>query len=101
LPLDEGQNAQVPAQCLPRFAVLGVDAMSAFLAGRPAPPTEEWAFAARYTLKNSKGYRHTWGPPSDPVRGASGTVTMFDTEQTRAAVAHRLAVTNPCKKASR
>lgn len=26
-----------------------------------APTAEEWAFASTYTLKNSKGYRHTWG----------------------------------------
>ncbi|WP_083293022.1 energy transducer TonB [Hydrogenophaga sp. PML113] len=37
----------------------------------PATPTaEEWAFAARYTLKNSKGYRYTWG---QQVRSMMGT----------------------------
>lgn len=37
----------------------------------PAPPTaEEWAFASRYTLKNSKGYRHSWG---QQVRSLMGT----------------------------
>ncbi len=37
----------------------------------PAPPTaEDWAFAARYTLKNSKGYRHSWG---QQVRSMMGT----------------------------
>lgn len=37
----------------------------------PPPPTEqEWAFAARYTLKNSKGYRHSWG---QQVRSLMGT----------------------------
>lgn len=36
----------------------------------PAPTAEEWAFAASYTLKNSKGYRHTWG---QQVRSMMGT----------------------------
>ncbi len=37
----------------------------------PAAPTaEEWAFASTYTLKNSKGYRHTWGKQ---VRSMMGT----------------------------
>ncbi|MCP5286760.1 MAG: energy transducer TonB [Burkholderiaceae bacterium] len=37
----------------------------------PAAPTaEEWAFAARYPLKNSKGYRYHWG---QQVRSMMGT----------------------------
>jgi hypothetical protein len=37
----------------------------------PPPPTaEEWAFAAKYTLRNSKGYRHSWG---QQVRSLMGT----------------------------
>ena len=35
-----------------------------------APTAEEWAFASTYTLKNSKGYRHTWGKQ---VRSMMGT----------------------------
>jgi hypothetical protein len=35
-----------------------------------APTAEEWAFASSYTLKNSKGYRHTWGKQ---VRSMMGT----------------------------
>ncbi len=35
-----------------------------------APTAEEWAFASTYTLKNSKGYRHTW---SKQVRSMMGT----------------------------
>jgi hypothetical protein len=43
------------------------------LATQPAPPAptvEEWAFAGKYTLKNSKGYRYTWGRQ---VRSMMGT----------------------------
>lgn len=43
------------------------------LATQPAPsaPTaEEWAFAGQYTLKNSKGYRYSWGKQ---VRSMMGT----------------------------
>lgn len=37
----------------------------------PAAPTaEEWAFAGKYTLKNSKGYRYSWGKQ---VRSMMGT----------------------------
>jgi TonB family protein len=36
----------------------------------PAPSAEDWAFAGRYTLKNSKGYRHNWGRQ---VRSMMGT----------------------------
>lgn len=36
----------------------------------PAPSAEEWAFAARYPLKNSKAYRYTWG---QQVRSLMGT----------------------------
>lgn len=38
----------------------------------PPPPTaQEWAFAARYALKNSKAYRYSWG---QQVRSMMGTV---------------------------
>jgi TonB family protein len=36
----------------------------------PAPTAEDWAFAASYRLKNSKGYRHHWGRQ---VRSMMGT----------------------------
>jgi len=42
----------------------------ASMAAPPAPTAEEWAFAARYTLKNSKGYRYSWG---QQVRSLMGT----------------------------
>lgn len=39
----------------------------------PAPPSaQDWAFAAQYTLKNSKAYRHQWGLQ---VRSMMGTAT--------------------------
>lgn len=42
----------------------------AFQAAPPTPTAQEWAFAAKYTLKNSKGYRYTWG---QQVRSMMGT----------------------------
>ncbi len=33
----------------------------AYMDAPPAPSPEEWAFASKYTLKNSKGYRHSFG----------------------------------------
>ena len=35
-----------------------------------APTAEEWSFASKYTLKNSKGYRHSFG---QQVRSMMGT----------------------------
>ncbi len=44
----------------------------ASLEAPPVPTAEEWAFAAKYTNKNSKGYRHSWG---QQVRSMMGTAT--------------------------
>jgi hypothetical protein len=46
------------------------DKVPASMAAPPAPTAEEWAFAAKYTNKNSKGYRHNWG---QQVRSMMGT----------------------------
>lgn len=78
--------------------------------GAPAAPTaEEWAFAAKYTLKNSKGYRHNWakqvrsmmgtaveGPDQGLVRfrveiAPDGKLTQLDTLWTTSPVAEQLA----------
>ncbi len=40
------------------------------LAAPSAPTAQEWAFASQYTLKNSKGYRHSFG---QQVRSMMGT----------------------------
>ena len=36
----------------------------------PAPSAEDWAFASKYSLKNSKAYRYSWG---QQVRSMMGT----------------------------
>jgi hypothetical protein len=36
-----------------------------------APTAEEWAFASQYTLKNSKGYRHSFGQQVRSMMGAA------------------------------
>lgn len=41
------------------------------MAAPPSPTAEEWVFAAKYTNKNSKGYRYSWG---QQVRSMMGTV---------------------------
>ena len=46
------------------------DNQPASLAAPSAPTAEEWAFASKYTLKNSKGYRHSFG---QQVRSMMGT----------------------------
>jgi hypothetical protein len=78
-------------------------------AAPPAPTAEAWAFAAGYTLKNSKGYRYTWGQQvrsmmgtavEGPDQGAvrfrveiapDGTVAELETLWSTSAVAERLA----------
>jgi hypothetical protein len=75
----------------------------------PAPTTEEWAFAAKYTLKNSKGYRYTWGQQVRSMMGTAvegpdqglvrfrvemapdGTLTRLETLWSTSAVAEQLA----------
>ncbi len=42
----------------------------ATMAAPSAPTADEWAFAAKYTNKNSKGYRYSWG---QQVRSMMGT----------------------------
>lgn len=42
----------------------------ASMAAPSAPTAEEWSFASTYKLKNSKGYRYTWG---QQVRSMMGT----------------------------
>lgn len=46
------------------------DKEPASFAAPSAPTAEEWAFASKYTLKNSKGYRHSFG---QQVRSMMGT----------------------------
>lgn len=78
-------------------------------AAPPPPSAEEWAFAARYTLRNSKGYRHSWaqqlrslmgtavrGPEQGTVRfrieiAPDGTLTRVDTLWTTSASVERRA----------
>lgn len=55
----------------PRSATTPVTARPLATQPAPAAPTaEEWAFAGQYTLKNSKGYRYSWGKQ---VRSMMGT----------------------------
>lgn len=82
------------------------------LATQPAPPAptaEEWAFAGKYTLKNSKGYRYSWGKQVRSMMGTAvegedsgmvrfrieitpdGTLAKIETLWTTSAVAEQLA----------
>jgi hypothetical protein len=67
--------AEAPAIPLPTIPVPDVEPVVAprqlaSMAAPAAPTAEEWAFASTYKLKNSKGYRHTWG---QQVRSMMGT----------------------------
>ena len=75
----------------------------------PAPSAEEWAFAARYSLRNSKAYRYTWGQQVRSLMGTAvegpdqgmvrfrveiapdGSLTRLDTLWSTSPVAERLA----------
>ena len=54
----------------PATTPIATDHQPASMAAPPAPTAQEWALAAKYTLKNSKRYRHTWG---QQVRSMMGT----------------------------
>lgn len=62
--------AAAPAPAVEAPAAPAADRQPAFLDAPPAPTAEEWALAGRYTLKNSKRYRHAWG---QQVRSMMGT----------------------------
>ena len=68
-------QAPKPASALqaptdPALAALPAQQPPASMSAPPAPTAAEWAFAATYTLKNSKAYRHNWG---QQVRSLMGT----------------------------
>jgi hypothetical protein len=60
-----------PASDVPSLAEPVTPREPASMAAPPAPTAAEWAFASTYKLKNSKGYRYTWG---QQVRSMMGTV---------------------------
>ncbi|WP_416546477.1 energy transducer TonB [Limnohabitans sp. DCL3] len=63
-PPDTGLAAPIPSPSP------SPDHPRASMAAPPPPSAEEWAFAAQYTNKNSKGYRYSWG---QQVRSMMGT----------------------------
>ena len=67
--LEEPKQKQEEIIPLQSAQVLTTEA-PATQAAPSAPTAEEWAFASKYTLKNSKGYRHSWGKQ---VRSMMGT----------------------------
>lgn len=101
------QAIQTPTLQLPPTAK--VPAPRATLAAPPPPSPEDWAFAARYTLKNSKGYRYSWGQQLRSMMGTAvegpdqgfvrfrieiapdGRLTRLDTLWTTSAHAEQLA----------
>jgi hypothetical protein len=62
-------------------ASLNSDRQPASLGAPSAPTAEEWAFASKYTLKNSKGYRHSFGQQVRSMMG--GAVEGPDQGQVR------------------
>lgn len=113
-PALKAQAAAVPPPSVPvpeiRPAVEpAVPRPPASMAAPPAPTAEEWAFAGKYTLKNSKGYRHTWGQQVRSMMGTAvegpdqgvvrfrveiapdGTLARLDTLWSTSPVAERLA----------
>ena len=106
--------AETPAIPLPTIPVPDVEPVVAprqlaSMAAPAAPTAEEWAFASTYKLKNSKGYRHTWGQQVRSMMGAAvegpdqglvrfrieiapdGSLTRLETLWSTSPVAERLA----------
>lgn len=85
------------------------DKQSASMAAPPPPTAEEWAFASKYTNKNSKGYRYSWGQQARSMMGTAvagpdqgvvrfrveiapeGTLAKLETLWTTSPVAEKLA----------
>lgn len=85
------------------------DRQPAAMEAPPAPTAQEWALAAKYTLKNSKRYRYTWGQQVRSMMGTAvegpdqgvvrfrieiapdGTLTRLETLWTTSPVAEKLA----------
>jgi len=79
------------------------------MAAPPAPTADEWTFAGKYTNKNSKGYRYSWGQQVRSMMGTAvegpdqgfvrfrieiapdGTLAKLETLWTTSEVAERLA----------
>lgn len=73
VPTERPSAAQAPKPADPAPTLPDVNkpnAPRASMAAPPPPTAEEWAFAAGYTNKNSKGYRYSWG---QQVRSMMGT----------------------------
>jgi TonB family protein len=71
-PLQRPAMAPLPIPPLPAVPEAEPPRPLATAEAPPAPSAEDWAFASRYTLKNSKAYRYTWG---QQVRSMMGSVT--------------------------
>ena len=76
-PQPEPSLAVAPSPAAAVAAVAAASHPPATQAAPPAPSAEEWAFASRYTLRNSKAYRHTWG---QQVRSMMGTAVEGPTQ---------------------
>jgi TonB family protein len=63
-------NCQAAEKAMLKSSTATGAALAARSAAPPPPTAEEWAFAAQYTNKNSKGYRYSWG---QQVRSMMGT----------------------------
>jgi hypothetical protein len=99
----------LPVPEVPMVAEAVTSRQPASMAAPSAPTAEEWAFASTYKLKNSKGYRHTWGQQVRSMMGTAvegpdqgmvrfrieiapdGSLTRLDTLWSTSAVAERLA----------
>jgi hypothetical protein len=66
----ELKNKVFPSLIQKQQVVRAMHPQGAYLDAPPPPSPEDWAFAAKYSLKNSKAYRHTWG---QQVRSMMGT----------------------------
>ncbi|MBL8329273.1 MAG: energy transducer TonB [Rubrivivax sp.] len=114
LPRRKGDASALPAAPIPAPEVSSVIVPAtprepASMAAPPAPTAAEWAFASTYKLKNSKGYRYTWGQQVRSMMGTAvegpdlgmvrfrveiapdGTLTRLETLWSTSPVAERLA----------
>lgn len=102
-------HTSIPVPEVPAMLGPVTPRQAASMAAPPTPKAEEWAFASTYKLKNSKGYRYTWGQQVRSMMGTAvegpdqgmvrfrveiapdGTLARLETLWTTSAVAERLA----------
>lgn len=108
-PVQQAITPDIPVASAPPTPIDPPERAPITMDAPPAPSAQEWAFAAKYPLKNSKAYRYTWGQQVRSLMGTAvegpdqgvvrfrveiapdGTMSRLETLWTTSAVAEQVA----------